>query len=361
MNHLTDDAVARLPLSRARAELLEEIMSTPVAETGPDTDPTTDPTSADTEATRRPRRSRWAVPVAAAAAVAALVGVPTWLLAGPGDPRETPGQPAGPGASATSAAPAAEGELAVLDAPGWRVDHLDTSDTEGEIHYVDGGRGLSVHWRAAEAYDDYVADRADIGPVSDIELLGDPAQLWSYATDDHTSIGPVHGRHFLEVRGSGMPREEYLGLLKQLRRVDQAGLESTLRGTGMVTEENRQEVVHGMLSDVTVPSTFDRFSLSLEVPADRYQVGVEVTRSAACAWVAVYAAGQAAGDPGALDAARDAMHESRDWDILTEMARTGDWPAVVWDVGPAMAAGTPADRVANLVDCDGDGVSGSNP
>ena len=351
--HLTDDAVARLPLSRARAELLEEIMSTPVAETSPDTVPPT-----EVEAGRSPRRSRWAGPIAAAAAVAALVGVPTWLLAGPDEPGGTPVQPAAP---AAPVAPDPEGEHAVLDAPGWAIEHLDSSETEGEVRYVNGRRALSVHWRAAAAYDSYVADRDDIGPATETSLLDDPALLWSYAPDDHTVIGPVHGRHFLEVRGSGLPREEYLALLGQLRRVDQAGLESTLRGTGVVTEADRNDVVNDMLTDVTVPLDFDRFSLGVEVPADRYQVGVQVTQAVACAWIEVYADGLEQGDGTLVRRATDAMVDSRGWTVLTDMAETGDWSSAVWDVGPAMAAGTPADRVANLVDCDGDGASGSNP
>ena len=65
----TDEAVAALPLAQGRAELLEEIMSTPSA----DTPTATAPTRPD-----RPSPRRWAVPLAAAAAVAALAAAPLW-------------------------------------------------------------------------------------------------------------------------------------------------------------------------------------------------------------------------------------------------------------------------------------------
>ena len=67
---LTDDVVSGLPVSVARQELLEEIMSTPVIDTV-ESPP------------RPPRRTRgWAIAVAAAAAVALVVAVPLWASAG---------------------------------------------------------------------------------------------------------------------------------------------------------------------------------------------------------------------------------------------------------------------------------------
>ena len=123
---LTDDVVSGLPLSVARQELLEEIMSTPVIDT-------VDP------ATRPPRRTRgWAIAVAAAAAVALVVAVPLWASRDDGA-KNVPEQPfAGPGST---------GERAVLTAPGWSVDYVSETAEEGEISLRRGwaaaGRALA--------------------------------------------------------------------------------------------------------------------------------------------------------------------------------------------------------------------------
>ena len=123
---LTDDVVSGLPLSVARQELLEEIMSTPVIDTV-ESPP------------RPPRRTRgWAIAVAAAAAVALVVAVPLWASRDD-DARNAPDQQfAGPGST---------GERAVLTAPGWSVDHVSENAEEGEISLRRGwaaaGRALA--------------------------------------------------------------------------------------------------------------------------------------------------------------------------------------------------------------------------
>ena len=74
---LTDDAVAGLPLSHGRAELLEEIMSTPVNDDLP-------------VRTEKPhRRSRWVVPSAAVAVVALVAVGSAWWAGGTGAPTDT--------------------------------------------------------------------------------------------------------------------------------------------------------------------------------------------------------------------------------------------------------------------------------
>ena len=190
---LTDDAVADLPLAAARAELLEEIMSTPVVESDP-------PVLATTG-----RRRRWVAPIAAAAAVAALVGLPAWLLAGPEQARETP--PAAPAPSATSAH-----EWVVLEAPGWEVAYVSAPDGGREVQYVKGGQHLDITLMAARYRTTYVEDRQhinhpEVDPGTPVTLLGKDALLWPYSADDHTVIGAADGRVYPEVRGSGMGRK----------------------------------------------------------------------------------------------------------------------------------------------------------
>ena len=138
---LTDDVVSGLPLSVARQELLEEIMSTPVIDT-------VDP------ATRPPRRTRgWAIAVAAAAAVALVVAVPLWASRDDGA-RTCP--------SSRSRDRAPRGSARSSLHPAGRSSTSPRSPRRATTHAADGRR-LDVHSRPADQYDSYVADREDIG------------------------------------------------------------------------------------------------------------------------------------------------------------------------------------------------------
>ena len=115
---LTDEAVGRLPLSRARAELLEDIMATAPIESVTDAP------------VRRPRRRGMLIAVGTAAAtVAALFAVPALLNSADNGP--------GSGAVADQSA-SAPGEHLVLDAPGWRVAYTYEGDGRFEVQYVNG-------------------------------------------------------------------------------------------------------------------------------------------------------------------------------------------------------------------------------
>ena len=326
---LTDDVVSGLPVSVARQELLEEIMSTPVIDTV-ESPP------------RLPRRPPgWAIAVAAAAAVALVVAVPLWASRDD-DAQNVPQQQfAGPGST---------GERAVLTAPGWSVDYVSESAGEGEIRYVADGRELAVHWRPADQYDSYVLDREDIGHSVEVDLFGEPSPMWAYSSEDHATIGPVHGDHFFEVRGSGMGEAAYRSLLGQLEKVDPAGFEASLPAN-IVTPSEQDATIAEMLSDITVPDGFDPKSIKVDGYNERYQVGAPVTMRVTCSWIQAYADAQAAGDQAGVAAAAAAMGGSRDWDVLEEMADQGDWSETVWETADQMAAGRPAGQVSRSFGC----------
>lgn len=337
---LSDDAVADLPLSQARAELLEEIMATPTLDR---LDPNSPPV-------RAPRR--WTTTMVAAAAVIAVAGVPAYVL--------TRDQPQ----TASPAAPSEQtGRYAVLDAPGWDVEHV-LDGSEGEIRFVKDGQSLDIHWRSAGSYESYLEDRERIrapkvDPGAEVELLGRPARMWPYSATEHTVIGPVVGSHFFEVRGSGMDEQAYLALLGRLRQVDAAGFAAAMPEE-IVTPQRRAGVVEAMLADVPVPAGWTAVGVEIPRFADRYQTGAPLTLAVTCAWIEVYSVGQDDGDQAAVDRATEAMVGSKSWDVLTEMQKTGDWSPMIWDVGDGMAEGVPGDQIVDWVDCDGDGMSGQN-
>jgi hypothetical protein len=330
---LTDQAVSRLPIQEGRADLLEEIMAIP----------TETATPKDDLAERRGRRRRWLPALGAAAAVAAIaaaVAVPR-LLDDHTDVTE-----------AAVAAPGG-GEIAVLQAPGWKLVNADSVDADGgEISYQSGHQSLDIDWRPADLYDGYVADRDDVGPREHATVLGKPSILWNYSRDDHTVIRPVVGDFMLEFRGSGMDEAAYRDLLDHLLAIDAADLDSYLPDS-FVTDDERSEVVKQMLDPIPVPDGFDSDIQSTEI--DRYQLGAQVTGAVACAWLDQYAAAKKAGDEAAAQEAVDAMTTSRDWPVLKEMNSSGDWPEAIWEISDHMAAGDKLSDWSGGIGCDARG------
>jgi hypothetical protein len=329
---LTDDAISMLPLGAGRAELLEEIMST-VAPDRQNTEPTTPPAS---------RRSRWLVPLAVAAAVATVASSPLWWGGG-GDQEGGPHvtyQPAGqsPGT----------GYRAVLTAPGWKVESTEEdSKYGGEINYGNAGMQLSITWYPEDSYASYVEDREHItdppAPGDPVTVLGRSGQLWAYAATDHTVIREPDAGHWMEFRGSGMDQAAFQALLGQLRLVSLPEFESALPPS-FVTGSDRpaavQEILDGIeqVTGTTVPAGTTLNTQSEE--QDPYQLGADIAGQYACAWIADFADAKAAADQVRADEAVRVMGTSRDWPILKEMEKTGEYSDVVWQFADEMAAGT---------------------
>lgn len=340
---LTDEAVGRLPLSRARAELLEDIMATSPLDTVTE------------RSVRRPRRRGTLIAVgSAAAAVAALFAVPALL-----DATDAPAPEQGAPAVAPPAAPV--GERVLLDAPGWAMTYVQEDRNGGEVSFSSGEQTLDINFYRAQSYDSYVDDREHIldppAPGDPVSLLGTDAQMWAYSRHDHTAMAPVTGKHFVEVRGSGMDKAAYLALLGQLSRVSDEAFDEMAAAAGMVTPGTTRQVIDAMLADIPVPDGWTPRDVDVEGYNSRYQVGAPLTESVTCAWIEVYRSGDAAG----AERATAAMAGSRGWDILTEMQKTGAWSPMIWAVGDGMRDAVPGNELVNWVDCDGVGMSGHTP
>ncbi len=160
----TDDAVAAtnpyprrtvdgLPLEAADHVLLEEIMSTPTATTTRTPRPT-----------RLGRRRHWLAPVAAAAAVAALVATGVALQG----QQPSPSEPVPPPIASGNSAPAVDPGLpptagnllqVLLVRDGWSVKYMDSLRLGRIDQWEKGGDTLQMTWYEAEDYDTYLADR----------------------------------------------------------------------------------------------------------------------------------------------------------------------------------------------------------
>jgi hypothetical protein len=325
---LTDDAISTLPLEAGRAELLEEIMSTVAPDRQNDT--LAEPTPA-----HGTRRARWIAPIAAAAVVAGLAGGTLWWQ------HHRPV----PDGSGHVAAPLGlpDGQAVVLDAPGWKVDSLDSDG----IRFRNGNANLEITSYDAKSYDDYVTDREHIvdppAPGEPIEVLGRPAQMWAYSADDHTAIREVEDGHWMEFRAGGLDRAAYLALLGQLRLTSEAEFNASLPD-GYVTKDERPAAADKILRDIEAVSGAElpagrSFRLANGESKDRYQFGAEVVGQYTCAWLEAFENARTHQQPGQADEAARVLGTSRDWPILKEMNADGDYPEVVWEYADQAAAG----------------------
>lgn len=341
----TDDAVSRLPLQQARAELLEEIMST-------STD-TRDPSGpSDREvAERRTSRRGWLVPVAAAAAVAVLAGVATIPLWGSDDESAEPVAPA----TGSPTAPPSSTPLdqLVFDAPaGWTFGASESGPDKQEISYdlVGGGTDYSLDVRRLPAPDglalDQVADehRDVTDPPSGgtpLEVAGLRALSWSYSPTDRVVATQVVDGHRFEVRAGGMTDAVFAGLLDLLRLTDQAGFEASLPEE-FVTSSERDAVVEEVLAGIAASSGQDLPDgpgvTTSEVT--RYQLVADVASQYACAWFTVYRLSQEQDDDAAAAAAGRVLATARQWQPVLEVDPDGEgFAGVLWELADQAAAG----------------------
>ncbi|WP_244930304.1 hypothetical protein [Nocardioides sp. W7] len=340
-SHLTDDEVVALPLHHGRAELLEEIMRSPVLD--------------DRPVRTRPRgRRTWLVPVAAAAAVAALAaGAAWWGGAGPGAGGSA--QPAGP------VDPTVEAGWTVLDAPGWVASYAYVDSRGGEVIFEKGDASFDVSWQDAASYEEYVEDRRHITePPADgvpVEVLGRPAQIWAYSARDHTVIREVQNGSWVEVRGSGMDEDAYLDLLGRLRQVDRATFEAALPPDfvdGTERDAEIEELLDGIRAhvDPLLPPGSTRTGFSSE-QNDPYQLGADVAGQLACEWITEFRLAVRAGDEARADLAAEAIATTRQWPVLREMAADGEYPQFIWGLADEVAAGRVPRNYTDGLGCEG--------
>ncbi|GAA1948701.1 hypothetical protein GCM10009798_04860 [Nocardioides panacihumi] len=330
---LTDDAVAALPLHGGRAALLEEIVGTPVS--------AGDPGPVRPGGTRPRDSRRWLAPLAAAAAVGALVmGSALRVATLRDDPHPRP--PA-------AATPRAGGFHAVLDADGWTLTgaYQDSRSGMGEVGYRNGSATLSIDWYPASDYAQrYDSRRRMTHPPSDgrpVEVLGLPGRMWSYTADDHTVLRPVQDGHFLEIRGSGTSTQAFIDVLSRLRLVDAAGFDASLPKS-FVTDAERNSKVDALLDGIgryaqpLLPAGVSRDSITSE-QSDPVHVGSDVINQVTCAWLAQYADARRTGDQSRAEEAVAVMKTSRQWPVLTQLKDASDVPEWVWAVTDEMSAG----------------------
>lgn len=320
---ISDDAVRGLPLQQARAELLEEIMATPV--TVPDR---------ATQPNPRPPR-RWLIPVVAAAAAAALVAGPVLVTElRDAEPDKVP--------VASEPTPPTGYDWVRLPTAGWTAVHVQVGGGDREVQYLKGDDLVEISLRPTTLRPSYVDDRrhldsSGIDEGTEIDILGATGTMWAYNDQDHTVIGAPEGDRFPEVRVSGLTRAEFTDLVAQLEWTDDASFQASLPER-FVTDDERPARIAEMLADVDVRPGFDKATVT-SAQMDPYQLGAAVTAAVACDLLEEYQRATTDGDEAAQEQAVDLLGRSRQWDVLQQMDREGSFASLVWRYADQVANG----------------------
>jgi hypothetical protein len=256
------------------------------------------------------RRAKLGLGVAAAAVVAALLVVGSWL-GGSGNGR--------PEFAAAAVRVAEANPRLLVTAPGWKIIRADEFELDsGELTFSDGGRRFELHWYPARLYEQYLRDRANVSSPEHSILLGQPATTVDYGRDEYATMLAPQGSVFIEVRGRLGSKRAYEEIVNSLRQVD---VETWLGAMppSTVRPEARSETVDQMLRGIPVPPGFDAATLQSESSiSDQSSLAVKVGNAVACGWVESWIAARAAGDEAAAGRAVEAMAGSADWPIVRQ-------------------------------------------
>jgi hypothetical protein len=333
-------------------------------------DDLTDDRTAATPGRSRMRLRPATVGVAAAAACASAVIA--GIVIG--------GDSGGPGTERAYAAEAvrvAEANPRLLvGAPGWTVSRADEFELDqGSMDFTNGESTLTLTWRRLLADEPPIAHTGPDAYLPELDQwywlrgLGcglataerEPAECAVYQRntetevleetailEEHRSILPeremtsffvylpARDRVEVDLYTSSMSRDELAAVLSSLEPTDVDTWLSALPPR-IVQPLERPEIVDEMLAGVPVHPSVDVDALKDEFAASsRYQLGADVTRAVACAWLDQWAAALRSGDAVAAEEATRAMSTSRDWAILREMEDQGGWSQVIWEYADEM-------------------------
>lgn len=341
---ITDDQVSELPLSGARAELVEEILRA-------------------APAARSRGVSPWLAAGAAAAVVAGIALVPTLGAEPAMGPGLAPGPATQPSDPTSAPAPTASvppvdvpsvegGRYFALTAPGWTLGDVYEGDGYYEMSWVKGEAELEADSYTADQYDSYFHDRDDSMPGHPGSLLGRPTTTWEYSKDDHATMRTPEAGTFVEFRGSGMSLADFRDLLGSLVQTDADGLAASL-GSDAVTPAEAPGKVRELLHGVPVPEGFTADSVRLTGFNSAYQASAQVAGAVGCAWLEAYSQGD-------RKAALAAFNDSPRWDLFEPMIGRGDYPQVFWAVADQLRSGeSPAALGDGIGDCGDSGGLGN--
>ena len=253
--------------------------------------------------------------------------------------------------------------LVLLDAPGWQVVYADEeSEQVGELHFslgapppapasIDGTKHVDVstkqaalNWRPGPL-SEWTRDRAASAKVrTTAPVLGTTARVYQYdggrpGHQDVTALWRYDGR-VLEFRAGVADIAAFKVLLAAAR----SGSTSTRGCWRCPTASSRRATARRSSPRCCAasrcrPASIPRTIKGEKLTKDRYQLGAAVSGTVACTWFKRWSDGRASGDEAKVREAIAAMRTAKDWPILAEMTKEGDYPEVLLAFAKAMPSG----------------------
>jgi hypothetical protein len=292
----------------------------------------------DIVAVRRPSFIRFAAPIAAAAAVAAVLG----FVALNHKPASDAPAVAVPAASGVIDLKAAEDNPRLLiEEPGWKATTVyGFAGRTGTIRFTDGARELEFDWYPADEYESYYQDRLDVSKPEPATVDGMPGDRFTYSpTDFAVMLKPRNGL-FVEMRTgpTGWTRAGFDRTLTHIKQVDARTFLAAMPPE-IVTPDRAAAAADKVLADIPLPPGFDRSALKDLGANDPYQFGAETTKVVGCGWIADWKRARAAGNLAEVKRAENAMKSSHHWQVLNQMAPQGAWSQSFWEIADNLADG----------------------
>jgi hypothetical protein len=305
-------------------------------------------------ASRRPAlRRRLTAPIAAAAAVVAVVGVVALQHRTGSSPVATPF------VSEPAAAPGVDLKAVediprlLIREPGWKVTTAyGFAGKDGTLGFTNGVRELEFDWYPATQYSSYYTDRLDVSAPVPATVDGMPGNRFTYSDTDFAVMLKPRNGIFVEMRTgpNGWTLDSFQKTLTHIKQVDARTFLAAMPPE-IVTPDRAAKAADQVLAGVPLPPGFNRAALRDLGTNDSYQFGAEVTKVVGCGWIADWKQARATGNPAEAKRAANAMRSSHQWKVLNDMNAAGDWPESFWEIADGMAEGHLPDGSEESLEC----------
>jgi hypothetical protein len=298
----------------------------------------------DIVSARRPsRRLRLAAPIAAAAAVTAVLGVVAFNhQQAPDAPSVAAPSVAAPAAGSGLDLKAAEDNPRLLiEEPGWKATTVyGFAEKTGTIGFTNGDRQLEFDWYPADEYDSYYQDRLGVSAPEPATVDGMAGSRFTYSPADFAVMLKPRDGLFVEMRTgpTGWTRASFDQTLTHIRQVDAHTFLAAMPAE-IVTPDRAASAAEKVLADIPLPPGFNQSALRDLGVNDPYQFGAEVTKVVGCGWIADWKQARQKGDKTEVKRAANAMKSSHHWAVLKQMESEGAWSQSFWEIADSMAAG----------------------
>lgn len=329
--HITDEQVSQMPLAGARADLLEEIMTTP--------------TLAPIPAPATSHRIRKVVGTLGAGAAVAAVITATFVVTRHATP--APG-PAEIHYSAAAREAAEQTPRLALVSDGWKITEIQGfSKDYGSITYTNGNRSVEFNWGPAAGYQSNVDERTveSQDPVEPITVAGQKGLLsTSFRGEHYIVLLPPTGESFVEIH-TQTPTEpnawrNQAAVREVMSHVEELSVDEWLARmpSDVVSPINEKAAIEAGIADIGLPSGTTAADLADLGVNKRDSFNSRLAGQVVCAWIAEWESAKRAGNDNRMAAAITALEGTGEWKIVQDLGK-GYW-SIAWVIDD-LRAGAP--------------------